>query len=366
MHNSKLFRISLLIVFFVSACAREPVQPSPLVQNSDMPIVQPPIPSATPFTGPRSVVSTTLSLIEQWRFRTDKPNNQYPVPSTLFIANDKVIFGSYAGPQSSIPDSLLTALTLDGGQIVWQTRYGPLNMTTRIDDALLLPEHNRLYLVSPTFRVSAFNLETGEQLWVSEKLKGHELYRFVPDLSGDKIVLSSSGDDIIILDVDSGAFLSYGPRNMPWPIATYGQIVVSLDGNQLVGTDYSTKQVLWEYYHEWQRIVPYSGGILLQSTRPPIYSYDYIDVSSGKKIWSTSIGGRGYASNISVLGDQAYTLDREGNLVAMALNDGHVLGEMRFDYAPTLKPAIYPYWVAASGPYLLIYFGDSQELIAFK
>jgi len=98
--------------------------------------------------------------------------------------------------------------------------------------------------------------------------------------------------------------------------------------------------------------------------------YDIIraNVQTGQVIWETS--ERNYLSNFALVGSRVYALREDLTLVAFDLDTGTILGTLQFDGPPaeTVCRGIggTVYWVVADGPYVLVYFGDTQELIALK
>jgi len=88
-----------------------------------------------------------------------------------------------------------------------------------------------------------------------------------------------------------------------------------------------------------------------------------IDSQTGSDYWRSSPD---IVSNYTVFGDKVYALRQDGYLLSMDLESGELLGYMTFDYGFSDFVGQRPFWLIASAPYLFIYFGDSQELIAFR
>ena len=345
----------------------------------------PPEPSSTPVTEPLEVLKTTLDMKEQWRYQTGLPNTPYSIPAYLKIADGKAIILSYAEgvtlpadySQAGRPmDSSLTALSIDSGRVVWQTRYLDFEGAggnTMPDNILLQPESNRVYIAYSSV-ISAFNLETGEQIWTSPRMKGSTDYYFAPELStNERLVVRSRLKELNTIDVQTGDLLAQEPTGEPFNTAVYGQIVVTksyenlgVGKTKLAATDRSTGQGLWEKVVVELFFDPVfiENGVLFAygSYENRLLHYcEYVDIYTGGTLWTTD---QAYVSNFVVSDGRVYALRQDGSLVALDLKDGQILGEIKFNREITNLSR--PYWVAASGPHVLVYFGDSQELIAFK
>ena len=333
-------------------------------------------PTPTAFPPSVQVLSSTLNLAEQWRVQTGLSNSNLSIPPFLMVTGEKVIISTFLEkPDRGIDRSvsLLTAFSIKDGRIVWQTQYKNAGNTIFIDDILMQPEDNRLYLVYSTM-VSAFNLDTGEQLWISSPIKGGTHYYFAPELSNEnQLVLRSTLRELNRIDPQTGALLAQEFTNDPFETAVHDQIRLSnsysvnaVKTTMLTATDRDNGQVIWQKIASFLAFSPVfvdHGVLLAYASRNARlqYSYKYLALGTGEVIWETD---QNYISNIALSGDLAYVLSHEGSLIAIDLYDGHSLGELKFDREITNLSR--PHWVAASGPYVLAYFSDSQELIAFK
>jgi outer membrane protein assembly factor BamB len=327
---------------------------------------------------------STLNLTELWRFHTGQVNASYhSAPPNFYITNGKVIF-SYLADEEPVAssDSILVALSLETGQPVWQTCM----VTHRLGSTSVSSSHldgKRLYLTY-AFQAHAFSLETGEWLWSTPDPKypgGHTGYMFRPWDSTEPLLWHSDRDEVIALDPRTGDILYRQPEASVWShiqkdqidlvdVAEYEKVgsISTLVWQGLRAVDLQTGQMLWEYpggYYikRWPSFV--EDDIVFQLGRL-CYSIVRADVRTGQVIWQTDFN---YLSqNFAIVGTRLYALREDLTLVAFDLGTGTVVGTLKFNGPPAEtvcgKPASAVYWVIAEGPYVAVYFGDSEELIA--
>ena len=71
-----------------------------------------------------------------------------------------------------------------------------------------------------------------------------------------------------------------------------------------------------------------------------------------------------YLSDFALSGGKVYVLRQDNALVTLDAKSGQVLDEMPISGPePDLQQ---DYWVAAQPPYLLMFFGNTSELMAFR
>jgi len=344
--------VIVIILLMTTSCVnrQSPFDPTPI-----------PIP-----LGSRNVVSSNLDLTEIWRFRTGVPNtavSNIQTPPFIFIAKDKVIFGS----QSDLPksrDAYLTALSLSSGEMIWQTQYSDPDYYASIDSAVLNIKTNRLFVVS-AFRVVGFDLETGKQVWITPDLGGHTGYTFAYE-QGDVLIVDSSKPERITIDPSTGQVLSRQPTDhQRMTILHEGIKLVNNPGFMAIDQN---NQTLWTWHQTgldvefWPAFIDEND--LIAEFGGPMYYLARINYHTGQKVWESVYY---IMSNYAVLENCVFALIEDGSLVALDLENGQVVGRMQFD-----KPirdgdyATRPFWVAGSYPYLFTYFGDTQELVAFR
>jgi outer membrane protein assembly factor BamB len=325
-------------------------------------------PTATPTPlGSRNTVSSDLDLTEIWRVRTGEPNtfvSDIQTPPFIFVTKDKVVFGSYIDRNKNL-DSYLTALSLSSGEIIWQTTFSNPSNGTSLDSAYLDIKTNRLFLVY-SFRVAGFDLETGQQLWITPSLGGHTGYAFAYD-QGDKLIVDSSDPDRIIIEPTTGQILSRQESD-------HQRMMIIRDGIKLVNNESGfvamdqNNQTIWTWYDRgriaefWPSFI--NENDLIAEFGAASYYLARINYHSGKKVWESAFY---FMSNYALLENRVFGLTEDGALVALNLEDGHRVGQMQFDKRiRNGNTATDPFFVAISDPYLFTYFGDTQELVAFK
>jgi outer membrane protein assembly factor BamB len=341
----------IFLVFLVAGCGTSSFDPTPI---------------PTPL-GSRNVISSNLDLTEIWRFRTGAPNtavSNIQTPPFIFIAKDKIVFSSY-GDRSKSTDAYLTALSLNSGQITWQTAYSDPDYGIGLDSAYLDIKTNRLFLVY-SFRVAGFDLETGKQLWITPDLGGHTGYTFAYE-QGDMLFVDSSRPERITIDPSTGQVLSRQPTDHQRMTIIHEGIKLVNNQSGFVAMD-QNNQTIWTWYDArrgaefWPSFI--DGNDLIAEFGGPMYYLARINYHTGQKVWESVFY---IMSNYAVLENRVYALIEDGSLIALDLESGKVVGRMQFD-----KPiregdyATRPFWVAGSYPYLFTYFGDTQELVAFR
>jgi outer membrane protein assembly factor BamB len=313
---------------------------------------------------PRAIVKSTLALDEQWRFRTGPHNSWSSTPPHLFVTNGKAIISYGAGQRYGDQDfaSWLTALSLENGQIIWQTRFEKFDTGTSIGSSHLDTE--RLYLLY-SFRVNAFSLETGELLWSTPNLGSRTTYIFRPN-SSDPLLLHTSRNQEIAIDPHTGAVVSRQPG---YELMQYDQIDFVKTREGLYAVDQLTGRMLWQKrlklqpaYRQLQYWPSFINDEMVFQSGDPLYTIIRANIKTGQFVWETEWD---YVSNYALSGARVYALRQDATLIALDLNSGEVVGSVTFD-SPASEVGSRPYWVVADGPYVLVYFGDSRELIVLK
>jgi hypothetical protein len=85
------------------------------------------------------------------------------------------------------------------------------------------------------------------------------------------------------------------------------------------------------------------------------------NVLTGAVTWQSTAD---FMSNFAIDGGSIYALRQDNNLAVIEANSGKELGEVTFS-GPTPDLQL-GYWVLTLYPYVVVYFGNTQELIALK
>ncbi len=324
-----------------------------------------PQPTPTPLPT-RALAESSLNLAEQWRFRTGPPYTSDSSPPHIFVADGKVIISYGAGQRYGDEDhaSWLTALSLETGQIVWQTRLKNQGGGTDIDSARL--DEEKLYLAY-SFRVHAFSLETGQLLWSTSNLGTHTGYDFRPwDPYPPLLVYSSLHNEMIAIDPATGEVLSR--QEDSGELIQWGQIEFLRTNAGLYAMDRQTGAVIWErplMRPANRQILPWPifvGNDMVFEADDPVSKIVRANVESGQVAWETE---QAYISNFAQRGSRLYALRQDASLVALDLESGETMGAAQFT-GPATRPGSDVYWVVTAGEYVLVFFSDSRELIVLK
>lgn len=357
----KLFVVFILWAVLLTSCTVEETSQAPTAV----------LPS-------RTMASSTMDMTEIWRVRTGLPNPSPDVqtPPFLYIAGDKIVMSTFIEDGSY--DSFLTAFSLTTGGIVWQTRYKDPDSGTNIGKAYLDKISNRLYLVY-SYRVSAFDLETGRQLWITENLRTHVGYVFPYEQTDASKIQVDNPQDHITIDSSTGKILTVQPST--WSgvdnlkVLYHDLLIKNLSDEEVDKFNFDQKsyhfgaldvsgQFLWDipqhaefwptFINENDFIVAFGG---------PTYQIWRVNAQTGLDRWRSDLG---IVSNYAILQDRVIALREDGYLLSMDLESGRLFNYAVFDMNFRESIGERPFWVAASDPYLFVYFGDTQELVAFR
>lgn len=355
----------------MTACQSELMLPPPSVLSS--PHVGSPA-TVTPSPNPiRTAGASTLDLREVWRFHTGDPNHGFSTPPLLFVAGGKVLLTYYyEDNRFNNYNSWLTALSLETGQVIWQTYLADPEFGTHVGDGHVDINAGRLYLVY-SFRVHAFDLETGQMLWSTPNLGGHTTYRFLPPwewVAGEPLQLRTDRRKVVTIDPQTGDVLSWQPDERAYMEWDGVEFLVDMAG--LYVGEPATGRVLWTRmerdaaYRQLQRWPTFVGSDMVYELGAPCYGIRRVNYRTGEAVWETP--ERNYLSNFAVSGSLVYVLREDTTLVTLDLASGATVGTLKFEGPPAdticAKSGTYPYWVVVSEPYILVYFGDTRELIA--
>lgn len=320
------------------------------------------IPESLPLAT-RSIRSSSLDLTEIWRFRTGKSNVLYPYsPPFLFAIEDKVIVPSYCDLGKN-DNGCLTALSRNSGDVIWETSYKNPNFGTVIDSAHLDTNTNRLFLIYSK-RVTAFDLQTGKQLWLSEALGGRIGFDFSYNQNSGQLSIDSTAPERILIEPSSGKVLA--KEKMPFRGMTL------FHDNTMLFNEYGfhgvnhTSQSMWKWERgddaiNWPSFIGENDLIALFGKAT--YYLARINYHTGEAVW---VSPQVITSNYAIYENRVFVL-RHDDLAMMDLEDGSVLGRIWFDrmlYEGGARTN--SFMVMVSYPYLFTYFGDTQELVAFK
>jgi len=357
----KLFIVFVLWAVLLTSCTAEETSQAPTAV----------LPS-------RTMVSSTMDMTEIWRVRTGPPNYPSPAgqtPPFFYVTQNKIVMSTTIEDGSN--DSYLNTFSMDTGTTIWQTRYQNSN-GARSAAAYLDNASNRLYL-EYGFHVGAFDLGTGQQLWMTKELRDHESYVFPYKQENPSQLQIDNSVERITIDQSTGNILSIQPSNlaaMDFMRVPHNNILMKnlsndeqikfnlAPGTYHFGAFDANGQLLWEipnFAEFWPTFI--NDNDFIVAFGGPKYWIWRVDAQTGLDRWRSDLG---IVSNYAILRDRVIALREDGYLLSMDLESGRLFNYAVFDMNFRESIGERPFWVAASDPYLFVYFGDTQELVAFR
>jgi len=318
-----------------------------------------PTPTAWP---DRRLGQTVLGLRAAWRYHSGVPVNSNPPEPNIFIISNLVIVPTVANPADIFSNrfSNLTAVSLITGQVKWQTFYTSTE-NTGVDSATWDSQH--LYLVYSS-SVHAFDLGSGNLVWSTPELAGHTGYTFRPGDTLKPLQLHADSGKVIFIDPATGKVLGQREEG---ELIQHGSVDFVRSVNNLTAVDHASGKVLWSHtaklplQGQMQLWPSYVGDDVIFETGVLNYQIVRANVLTGAVTWQSTTD---FTSNFAIDGGLIYALRQNNSLEILEANSGKELDEVTFSGpAPDLQLG---YWVLTQYPYVVVYFGNTQELIAMK
>jgi outer membrane protein assembly factor BamB len=317
--------------------------------------------TSTPLPPPRQIMSSTLALELHWQIQIPGEAKAYrSVPGLIFAAGKKLVLPLQGPTQDDVSlNGLLTSYSLEDGQLRWETPF-ETDYGSLVNDAIYDRERNELYLLY-SFRIGKFDIESGKQLWESQELGSRATYYFASDLV-NPIVVRSSMQELITIDPDRGEVVYRAKDNEPWISFYPNNLRLSYSDQNLWCFERATNRELWVYNQMHIQIRPLLLGkeMLIQYFSPISY-IALLNAYTGQQIWAKGE----FISNYAVSNKTLYVLQQTGDLISLDINNGDELGRITFSSNFTMVGE-QPYWVTVITPYVILYFGDTHELLVFK
>jgi outer membrane protein assembly factor BamB len=267
----------------------------------------------------------------------------------------------------SMPTDVTRVVAMDvrNGQVLWSLRvFIPDWPTPSIGVDTLYADSEMVYIAVP-FKIFGNRLNDGAPVWNTDELPGHTGYFIYPEVQDNTLQTYSNEVKLYSIEADTGQIKSVQKYPDGFLFEVSGvNYSTSLQG--LVCTDARTGQERWKVttsgnVYRWP--VFYQPDLMIfEAGWGTISTLAAVNTTSGQMLWQTS---RDIASNFVIQGSAVYSIDINGTLVARDAADGHEVGQIQFSGTPLDVDHAMQYWVAASDSMLFVYFGDSQELIAF-
>lgn len=242
---------------------------------------------------------------------------------------------------------------------LWRTDIGSGSNNDRRLNARPVIAGGVVYAIDAEGRVSAHDLETGEQQW-SVRLRGTEREGvgggFIPFIGGrgdevltfggglswdaGRLYVHSGGHFIVALDAASGEELWRQTALTPFhsaPTVSEGRVYVTTDDNELLALDAAEGEVLWTHrsISETARLLTApSVAVLGETVIAPFTSGEIVALraQNGTVLWSDSLtrtGGLTPLSSINdiaaspvILGESVYAMSHSGIMAAFDLRTG--------------------------------------------
>lgn len=313
---------------------------------------------------PRQFQNGTLPVTEIWRRSVALD----PSVEQIVLADSKINF------VSNSYDLTLQSVDLRTGQLAWQI----VDENVHIGFAMTT-NGQYLYLVAamyPGIEVMTYRASDGQRFW-DTRLKNApdrtayrlrmentllQVYTYPPDATWlYQLDTASTGEVISVLEAQRD------PCNELWLQVDGRSYWHSRDTvteqTSLIAGDSYTNQLYWEWLmpvdSSYVRELPVVlGQQMFLNFGAAIVN---LDLNTGQPIWHTSVAP-GIVSNFAMGERNGCFLRRDAALVCLDLQSGVITGELYFQ--PATDPNRARYRVLMAEDMIVVYFGDTHELIA--
>lgn len=320
-----------------------------------------PPPGPSPTHGPsHTLTSSTLAWKETWRRQVGPSYTSVPL---LAASGDLLTL-----PIWGEGETIVLALSALDGHTLWTQKATDLDFPDRQIRVVssLFAGSNVVYVALP-FAVQALRLEDGQLAWTTRRLPEHTSYYLFPAPNDGAIRLYGiTGSKTVLYDIgiDDGQikFVEEYPTRVVLKTDTVECVEDALDlqcvdSGVLSRWNVSTRGSV----RPWPTYV--DSSVMLFASGPHLSSLTAVDPASGRVVWQTP---EDIVSNFTTIDDVVYTLEFDTSLVARDAFTGREVGRMQLGGGPLDVESGAEYWVTAADDRLYVYFGDSQELIAFS
>ncbi len=319
-----------------------------------------PAPTLTP-APPRTVLANDLGLHEIWR-RTVGPiygASNVSVPIMAVTGSTLVI------PSMPTDGTQLVAIDVRNGQILWSLHVLiPDSPAPPIGVDTLHADSERVYIAVP-FKIFGIRLSDGALIWTTDELPGHTGYYIYPEVRNNTLQIYSNEVKLYSIKADTGHIESVQKHSDGFLFEVSGANY-STTPVDLTCTDASTGQQRWKVattgdVRRWP-VFFQPDLMIFEAGWGGASTLAVVNTTSRQILWQTP---RDIASNFVVQGNTVYSIDTGGVLTARDAVDGHEVGQIKFSGTPLDVDHATQYWVTSTDSMLFVYFGDSQELVAF-
>jgi outer membrane protein assembly factor BamB len=317
----------------------------------------------SPQISTRTVADVNLHFHEQWRKSNLRLFNTEA--DRLYLYGDQLFFVSYEDGGNA---RRLEALNAKTGTLLWETEPLPYS-----PDSLAI-DGQRLYLALSS-KIIVYDHSTGEVLWEDALLGGRTSYRVYP--MGETLLVCSE-EDISPDGYEEQVIRKYDSQN-GFLMDTDRINIPQKDSSLLLETsdfDYWTDiKSLWSvnknHQEQWRIKIdarvqynPLVIGSRLIFASGIFSDVICVDNISGRQIWKY---GDKIVSDLAARQGIIYAVRTDAAIVGIDSTTGKEVGYIGIEPRVTeTSSRSHAYLLAVSEDMLFVYYGDSQELIAFS
>jgi outer membrane protein assembly factor BamB len=329
----------------------------------------PPTPTPTPqiVLPPREVLESSLPLQEAWRWS----GISFPwITPNLVVVDNHIIT---AALDYGIGIKLI-AFDAQTGNSVWESEYIQ-ELTAGSNSFDSIDADNERVYVGTLRNVQAFDLKTGQLLWVGAKQPREKHGILNVYFQKNQVEAYSYPDEILyILDPTTGETLN--KMEVPGILIKYDDVAYGeyrsnrVWAKSLIGQ----QQLLWEQELGRARIQLWPLFVddmmyVLSGSDSGIGDRQIFALSTktGEIIWQSPPK---IASNIAFSRGRLFAIQADATIVALDAKTGQQMGQLTVKPAVTYQNSVNQnqlgYTIGASEEVIAVYYRDSQELIIFR
>jgi outer membrane protein assembly factor BamB len=311
----------------------------------------------------RSMSSSSLNLHEIWRKPIERmaTSSLFEIPYRVLIAENNTLYIANFERNTDVRRSMrIQAIDIQTGATRWLSEP-----SSGIQSLTASPQS---LFVATTDGIAAYDSTNGKKQWSSNQPPPeHESYslffdglnlhliaeRALPYLFTSIDPLSGKVGDVresnqVVTRIDQEYRYKWSPLNTLWledTTSDRSERLISLP--QGPSRPVRAENIL---------VLPF-----LEATPTSINSIFVVDLTTRKKLWECMDC---FVSGVAVDDGKLYGLHQDGSLGAYDLVTGQLFGTVDFSGGEIIDPETTFYGIVASNGNVILYFGDTQELIA--
>jgi outer membrane protein assembly factor BamB len=314
---------------------------------------------------------TNLALSEIWRISDLVVWSPAYQTANFVLTDEQLIAVDY---QAGVPSGKVISYNTNDGVKLWEFDYNKRAVSS------MAYNQDSLFIASAGEPVNAFNLQTGQLVWISDNVLTDRRTNSL-HAQGDILLNYAFKDGLEIIhsfDPKTGDTLNL--ERLPLDVNRDGVLLMRLDGvefrqrpSSLTKINRETGEIIWAttinsgngftggpYLGILYFPILYENKLVIVSGRIDL-AVDVIDYTTGEHLWrADSI----FISNAGVNDGKVYALRDDARLEVLDIDTGIELGYVQFTPEQT-DPTENAYWVGVDEQErVFVYFGDSQELMA--